>query len=71
MSLTKPEDIACEFHKNCVNISSMILSTIKFSKQKLHDFLPDIDINSFFIKPVDKSEIQNTIVSQCSEGCWP
>ena len=36
---------------------------IKFSRNKFHDFLPDIDISSFFIKPLDNKEIQNTILS--------
>ena len=36
---------------------------IKFSRNKFHDFLPDIDISSFFTKPLDKKGIQNTILS--------
>ena len=59
ITLTKSEDIANEF----VNISSTIKSIIKFSTNKFHSFLPDTDINSFFIKPVDKTEIQNIILS--------
>ena len=61
ITLTKPEDIANAFNKYFINISSTIQSTIKFSKKKFHDFLPDIDINSFFIKPVDKTEIQKVL----------
>ena len=41
----------------------MIQSTIKFSKNTFHSLLPDIHINSFFIKPVDKKKIQNIILS--------
>ena len=46
-----------------VKFSSLMKSIIKFSGNKFHDFLPDIDINSFFIKPVDEKEIQNMILS--------
>ena len=31
----------------------------QFSTNKFHNFIPDLDINSFLIKPVDKTEIQN------------
>lgn len=43
----------------------MIQSTITFSKNSFHSLLSDIDINSFFIKPVDKKKkkIQNIILS--------
>ena len=45
--LTKPKDISNAFKKYFINISSSIQSKIKFSRIKFHDFLPDIDINSF------------------------
>ena len=32
----------------------MIQSTVKFSRDRFHNFLPDIDL-FFFIKPVDKT----------------
>ena len=51
-TLTKPKDIANAFKKYFMNISSSIQSTIKFSRNKFHDFLSNI--NSFSIKPVDK-----------------
>ena len=63
ITFNKPEDIANAFNKHFINISSTIQSTIKFSINKFHNFLPDTDINSFFIKPVDKIEIQNIILS--------
>ena len=61
ITLTKLEDIANAFNKYFINISRTIQSTIKFSRSKCHDFLPDIDINSFIIKPVDKTEMQNIL----------
>ena len=63
VTLTKPKDIANAFNKYFINISSSIQSTTKFSRKKIHDFLPDIEINSFFIKPVDKIETKIIILS--------
>ena len=62
-SLTKLEHIADAFNQYFVNISNTVQSTINFSRSKFHDFLPDIDINSFFTKPVGKTDIQNFILS--------
>ena len=41
----------------------MFQSTIRFSRKKFHHFLRDIEIDSFFIKPIDKIEIKNIILS--------
>ena len=62
LHVTKPKDIANAFNKYFINIPSLIQSTIKFSRNTFQDFLPDIEINSFFIKPVDKIEINNIIL---------
>ena len=37
--------------------------SIKYSRNKLLAFLPQIDINSFFINQSDKTEIKNNILS--------
>ena len=58
ISLAKPEDITNAFNKFFWKFSSTVQSSIKFSRHKFYNFLPDIDINSFFIKPVDKRKIQ-------------
>ena len=63
ITLTKPKNIANTFSKYFINISSSIQSTIQLSRNKFHDFLPDIDIKTFFIKSVDKIEIQDIILS--------
>ena len=63
ITLTKPKDIANAFNKYFINISSSIQSTIKFSRNKFHDFLRDIEVNSFSIKPVDEIEIKNIFLS--------
>ena len=40
-----------------------IKSSITYSRNKFFDFLPQININSFFINPTDKTEIKNIILS--------
>ena len=71
ISLTKPEDIGTAFNKYFVNISSTIQSTIKFSRNFFYDFFPDVDINPFFMKPVDKTDSKYYFVSHSSKRCWP
>ena len=39
-----------------------IKSSIKYSRNKFFDSLPQININSFFINPTDKTEIKNIIL---------
>ena len=34
---------------------------MKYSRNKFFDFLPQININSFFINPTDKTEIKNIL----------
>ena len=63
ITLTKPEDIANALNKYFINIPSTIQSTIKFSRNIFPNFHSDTDINSCFIKPVDKTKIQNIIFS--------
>ena len=58
---TKPEKIANAFNKYFVSISSTIQSTSRFSRKKFREFLHDIGINSFYIKSVDKIDIENII----------
>ena len=57
----KLKDIANAFNKYFINNPSSIQSTIKFSGNKFHEFLPNIEINSFFKQPVDKIEIQQAV----------
>ena len=46
------------------NISlTKLNSSVKYSRNKFFDFLPQININSFFINPNDKTEIKNIILS--------
>ena len=63
ISLTNPKDIADAFNNYFSNVATDIKSSIKYSRNKFFDFLPQININSFFIDPTDKTEIKNIILS--------
>ena len=59
ISLTNPNDIADAFNNYFFNVVTGIQSSIKHSRNKLFDFLPQTDIKSFLINPTDKLEIEN------------
>ena len=63
ITLTQPEEIAYTFKKYFLDISSTSQSTIKFSRNKFHEFLPDRDTNSFFINPGKITEIKIIVLS--------
>ena len=63
MSLTNPKDIADAFNNYFSNVAIGIKSSIKYSRNKLFDLLPQININFFFTNPTDKTEIKNIILS--------
>ena len=63
LSLTNPKDNADAFNNYFSNVPTGIKSSIKYSRNKFFDFLPQININSFFINPTDKTEIKNIILS--------
>ena len=63
ISLTNPKDIADAFSNYFSNVATGIKFSIKYSRNKFFDFLPQININSFFINPTDKTEIKNIILS--------
>ena len=62
-SLTNPKGNADSFNNYFSNVATGIKSSIKYSRNKFFDFLPEVDINSFFINPTDKTEIKNIIWS--------
>ena len=53
------------FNKYFVNLATNIESSIRYSKNNFHDFLPPppININSFFLNPTDEIEVKNIILS--------
>ena len=63
ISLTNPKDNADSFNNYFSNVATGIKSSIKYSRSKFFDLLPQIDINLFFIDPTDKTEIKNIIWS--------
>ena len=62
VSLTNPKDIADAFNNYFSNVATSIKSSIKYSRNKSFDFLPQINMNSFFINPTDKTEIKSIIL---------
>ena len=62
VSLTNPKDIADAFKNYFSNVATSTKSSIKYSRNKSFDFLPQINMNSFFINPTDKTEIKNIIL---------
>ena len=60
-SFTNPKDIADAFDNYFSKVATGIQSSIKHSRNKFFDFLPQIDINSFFINSTDKNEIKNIL----------
>ena len=63
ISFTNPKDIADAFNNYFSNGATGIKSSIKYSRNRFFDFLPQTKINSFFINPTDKTEIRNIILS--------
>ena len=61
--LTEPQEIANAFNKYFVNVATDIQSSIRYSKENFHDFLPPININSFFLNPNDETKVKNIIIS--------
>ena len=59
ISLINPKDIVDAFNNYFSNVATGIKSSITYSRNKFFDFLPQININSFFINPTDKTEIKN------------
>ena len=51
------------FKKYFVKVASDIKSSIKYSKNNFHYFLPPFNINSFFNNPTDEIEVKNMIMS--------
>ena len=66
ISLTNPKDIADAFNNYFSSVAIGIKSSIKYSRNKFFDFLPQVNVNSFFINPTDKTEIKNIILSLAS-----
>ena len=61
-SLTEPQEIANAFNKYLVKVATDIQSSIRYSKNSFHDFLPPINIKSSFSTPLIKLKLKYNIV---------
>ena len=62
-TVTNPSDIANAFNKYFAKAAIDIQSSIRFSEKKYYDYLPLLNIESFFITPTDSTEVSNIISS--------
>ena len=60
-TITNPSDIANAFNNYFAKVAIDIQSSIRFSKKKYYDYLPPLNIESFFITPTDSTEVSNMI----------
>ena len=61
-SLTEQQEIANAFNKYFVNIVTDIQSSVRYSINNFHDFLPPVNTNSFFLNPTDETVVKNIIM---------
>ena len=62
-TITNPSGIANAFNKCFAKVAINIQSSIRFSKKKYFDYLPPLNIKSFFITPTDSTEVFDIILS--------
>ena len=56
-TFTNPSDTANAFNNYFAKVALDILSSIKFSKKKICDYLSPLNIKSLFITPTDSNEV--------------
>ena len=59
--ITNPLDIANAFKNYFNEIANDVQSPIRFSNKKYFDYLPPLNIESFFITPTDGTEVSSFI----------
>ena len=62
-TITNSSDIANVFNNYFAKVAIDIQSPIRFSKKKYYDYLPLLNIESFFLTPTDSTEVSNIISS--------
>ena len=62
-TITNPSDIANVFNNYFPKVAINIQSSIRFFKKKYYDYLPPLNIESFFLTPTDSTEVSNIIIS--------
>ena len=61
--MTNPSDIAYAFSNYFAKVAMNIQSSVRFSKKKYYDYLPLLNIESFFLTSTDSTEVSNIIFS--------
>ena len=67
-TITNPSDITNAFNNYFAKVAIDIQSSIRFSKKKYYDYLPPLNIESFFLTPTDSTEVSNIISSLFRNG---
>ena len=62
-TITNPSDIANAFNNYFGKVAIDIQSSIRFSKKKYYDYLPPLNIESFFLTLTGSTEVSNIIFS--------
>ena len=62
-TITNPSDTTNAFNNYFAKVVIDIQSSIRFSKKKFYDYLPPLNIESFFLTPTDSIEVSNIIFS--------
>ena len=62
-TITNPSDIANALNNYFAKVPIDIQSSIRFSKKKYYDYLPPLNIESFFLPPTDSTEVSNITFS--------
>ena len=62
-TITNPSDIANAFNNYFAKVAINIQSSIRFFKKKYYDYLPPLNIESFFITTTDSTDVSNIIFS--------
>ena len=62
-TITNPSDITNAINNYFAKVAINIQSSIRFSKKKYYDYLPPLNIESFFLTPTDSTEVSNIIFS--------
>ena len=58
-TITNPSDIANTFNNYIAKVAIDIQFSNRFSNKKYFDYLPPLNIESFFITPTDSTEVSN------------
>ena len=58
-TITNSSDIANAFNNYFAKVAIDTQSSIRFSKKKYYDYLPPLNMESFFITPTDSTDVSN------------